>query len=553
MAKQKADMASKGTQNRAANLFNAGKFEEAAVLFRAMLAKNKNDPYAIYHVVLILYTQKKHAEALKLIERGVALTPHFAPMWYAQAMLLQAVGRNDEALTSYDKALELQPDYAEVLLNSGVLLREMFQHYKALERFDKLLQLQPANDKALGNCATILSQMDSAEASIKLFERLAAVNPEYPYGLGMLCYERLRSCDWTDFDTLAPRIVEGVRAGKPICKSFGLMAISGSASDQYQAAKTFAKDKFPKAHLQLWSGERYQHERIRIGYVSPDLREHPVAHLMTGIFERHDHARFETIAISIGVNDNSAHRARLEKAFDTFIDAAGWGTLQIAQKIRELEIDVLVDLAGYTSDARVEVFAYRPAPVQVTYLGYPGTLATDYFDYILADRHVIPPQHQPFYSEKVAYLPDAYLPTDINTPIAERTPTREECGLPPTGPVLCSFSHDFKMHPAMFDVWMRLLHQIPGSVLWLASRNGPSRANLQNAARLRGIDPSRIVFAGRVPKVEDHLARYRLADVFLDTAPYNAHTTAADALLAGLPVVTFMGDAFPARVAGSLL
>jgi len=221
--------------------------------------------------------------------------------------------------------------------------------------------------------------------------------------------------------------------------------------------------------------------------------------------------------------------------------------------MRDMEVDIAVDLGGYTSDTRTEVFAFRPAPVQVNYLGYPGTMGSDYYDYILADPQIIPPEHQRFYTERVAYLPDAYLPTDRSVQIAERTPTRAECGLPDDAFVFCSFSHDYKINPPLFDIWMRLLIKVPGSVLWLMARGDLAQGNLRKEAEARGVDPDRLVFAGRVPLVEDHLARYRQADIFLDTHPYNAHTTAADALMAGLPVVTFIGDAFPARVAASLL
>jgi predicted O-linked N-acetylglucosamine transferase (SPINDLY family) len=243
----------------------------------------------------------------------------------------------------------------------------------------------------------------------------------------------------------------------------------------------------------------------------------------------------------------------MEASFDCFIDAQGLGARRIAELMREMEVDVAIDLAGYTSDSRIEIFAHRPAPVQATFLGYPGTLGVNYMDYLIADRHVIPPEHQPFFSETVIYLPDCYLPVDSGLRIAERTPSRAECGLPETGPVLCSFSHDYKITPPLWAVWMRILRRTPDSVLWLACRNESTQRNYRKEAQAAGIDPARLVFAGRVPRVEDHLARYRLADLFLDTWPYNAHTTAADALLAGLPVVTFMGNAFPARVAASLL
>ena len=540
-------------------LQNSGRSAEAEAVFRQVLHADPNQPVALYSLAVLLMkapptlAPQATQEALALVERGVAAAPGFAPMWFARAMVLQALGRKEEALQSYDEAVRVKPDYTEALINSGALLREMQRHLPAIEKFNQVLGIDPNHESALGNCGILLTEFKRSDKAIAMFERLLQINPDYAYGLGLLCYERLHACDWTDFDALSQRIAAGLRAGKRACKTLGLMAISGSASDHFLAARIFAQHWCPKQPLSLWQGERYPHRRIRIAYVSPDLREHPVGHLMAGVFERHDKSRFETIAISLGVDDGSRLRARMKSAFDHFIDVRGQGSLQIARLMREMEVDIAIDLAGYTSDARTDIFSYRPAPLQVGYLGYPGTMGTDYFDFILADRVVIPPEHQPFYSERVAYLPDTYLPTDAGIEIAERTPTRAECGLPETGAVLCSFSHDYKIHPDTFDVWMRILRKTPGSVLWLVSRNEFSQANLRRAAEVRGVDPARLVFAGRVPRVEDHLARYRLADVFLDTAPYNAHTTAADALMAGLPVVTWLGNAFPSRVAASLL
>jgi protein O-GlcNAc transferase len=463
------------------------------------------------------------------------------------------VGRRDEALVSYDQALVHNPDYTEVLINSGVLLREMHQHARALERFNRVLLTKPDYETALANCAVLLTEFKKTQEAVAMFQRLLALNPKYEYALGNLCYERLHVCDWTDFDSTRDRIVQGLRAGEPTIKSMGLMAINDVASDHQRCSQLFAKQRYPAAPVPLWQGERYRHERIRIAYVSPDLREHPVGHLMAGIFERHDKRRFETIAISIGLNDGSRLRERMVGAFDHFIDAKLMSTGQIAQLMRTMEVDIAIDLAGFTADSRSDILAQRPAPVQVNYLGFPGTMGCDYMDYIIADRHVIPPEHQQFYNEQVVYLPDTYLPSAAGVTISERTPTRAECGLPDEGVVFCSFNHDYKVSPHVFAVWMRVLQQVPGSVLWLMSRNEGTQAHLRAQAQAHGVAPERLVFALRVPHVEDHLARYRQADLFLDTHPYNAHTTTADALLAGLPVLTYMGQAFPARVAGSLL
>ena len=536
---------------RGIELQNAGQLDQAADIFRKYLEWVPYDGIATYSLAVIMMQRGENAAALELMARAVLVTKGFAPLWMAYGSALQAAGRPTDALIAYDNAILLNPQSTEALLNSGVLLRESFRHQEALDRFQRVLAYEPDHEGALVNSAIILTEFKRSEEAIQAFEKLLKLNPHYEWGQGLLAYERLHVCDWTDFHASAQQMVEGIKAGRKTCKSLPLMAFSDDACAHQISAKLFG-ERFPP-QSPLWKGERYRHKKIRLAYVSPDLREHPVGHLMAGIFEHHDKNRFETIAISLGIDDQSRLRARMLNCFDRFIDARMMMSRQIAELMREMEIDIAVDLAGYTADSRTDVFAHRPAPVQVNYLGYPGTLGVPYMDYIIADRHVIPEDHQRFYDEKVVYLPDAYLPTDAGLKIADRTPTRAECGLPDDGVVFCSFSHDYKINPPLFDIWMRLLQQVPGSVLWLMSRGDAAQSHLRNEAAQRGIDPSRLVFASRVPMVEDHLARYRQADIFLDTHPYNAHTTAADALMAGLPVVTFMGGAFPARVAASLL
>ena len=537
----------------AIELQNAGRLDEAAGLFRALLEGEPGHGAALYSLAVIAMRQGRPDEALPLAEAGCAAAPAFPGMWLARGSALSALGRLPEALASMDQALTLDPDFEEALVNSGVLLRQLLRHKEALERFNRVLLKNPGHVTALANLAIVLTEFKQSRQAIGLFERLLQLRPDYDYGPGLLAYERLHLCDWTDFEPLRERILEGVRAGRRSCKTLALMALSDSAADHHAAARTFAAHFYPPAPQRLWNGERYRHDRIRLAYLSPDLREHPVGHLMAGVFEHHDRRRFETIALSAGADDGSRLRTRIAAAFERFEDVRDLGALRLAQRVRELEVDILVDLAGYTSDSRLDVLAWRPAPVQVSFLGYPGTLGTGYVDWIVADPHVIPPGHERHFSERVARLPDAYLPTDASLRLPETAPTRAECGLPGEGFVYCAFSHDYKLNPPVFGVWMRLLLGVPGSVLWLATRQPEARDNLRREAAARGVDPARLVFAERVPRVEDHLARYRQADLFLDTHPYNAHTTAADALFAGLPVVTFEGDAFPARVAGSLV
>jgi FkbM family methyltransferase len=534
---------------------NADNMPEASRLFREILDLQPQNFSALYSMAVITSQNEEHAQALSWIQKAIATGQNYAPAYFVEAVVLQALGRFDHSLTSYEKAIAADPAYESAMINRSNLYYEMKQHVKALESFAEAIKVNPLSDKALAGQGIILTEMNRYEDAIPIFERLLVANPNFDYGRGLLFHAEQHCCDWKRFEESQTLIEEGVRTGQRVCKTLPFMSLSNSPEDLLKCVRIFADHLFPSkaASKHLWRGEVYTHDKIRLAYLSPDFREHPVGHLMAGIIEHHDKSKFETIGISLGIDDNSLLRSRFKNAFSQFIDVRTRKSWEIAELIRNLEVDILVDLAGYTADSRTDVFSFRPAPIQVNYLGYPGSLGVEYIDYILADRVVIPEEHQVFYSEKVAYLPNAYLPTDSNLKIAERTPTRAEMGLPETGVVFCSFNHDYKINPPMFDVWMRLLEKVPGSVLWLMKLNEPAQHNLRRETEQRGIDPNRLIFATRVPLVEDHLARYRLADMFLDTSPYNAHTTASDCLRVGLPVVTYLGKTFSGRVAASLL
>lgn len=539
---------------RAIQAQEQGRLDEAIQLFREALEEQPGQPAACYSLGVIAMRGGQYAEAVRWAEIGIAAAPTFAPLHFLAGSAQRAVGADLESVLSYfDQALTLQPDYIEALVNSGVVLRDMLRHRESLERFNRVLAINPNYPTALANCAVLLTEFKQSEQAIAMFQQLLKVQPDYDYGPGLLLLERLHICDWSGYDETVPQVIAATRAGRRACKSLAMMAISDSAGDHYQSARIFGEHLYPTAPKALWQGEIYRHDKIRLAYISPDLREHPVGHLMAGVFENHDKSRFETIAISLGIDDKSRLRGRMLQSFDRFIDAKVMAPNQIAQLIRSLEVDVAVDLAGYTADSHPELLAQRPAPIQVNFLGYAGSMGVGHIDYLIADRHVAPREHWPYYSEKIVYLPDAYMPTDSSVEIPDEPPSRGQYGLPETGLVFCAFSHDYKISPRMFAIWMQLLLRNPGSVLWLMSRSEISQRNLYASAQSHGIDSSRLVFATRVPRVEDHLARYRLADIFLDTFPYNAHTTAADALMSGLPVVTCMGGGFHSRVAGSLV
>lgn len=538
---------------QANDLLLNGNLVEAKAAFLKIIKSKPNDVFSLFSLGLIAMKYDDPNLALHNFDKVIKINPVFDKAWFNRGVVLYALRRHEMSIESYERAIKINPQYIDAYNNRGVVLQEIGRYEEAIKNYDQLLIINPKYDKALANKGFILILILRYDEAIECFTKLLEINPEYNFALGMMSSAQQYGCRWEDFDRITNLIREGVSAGKCVTNSLVLMAISDSASEQLLCAKAFVALRCPPSPLKLWNGERYKHNKIRIAYISPDFREHPVSHLIAGILEHHDKSRFEVYGFSLGMPDSSDMFKRIATAFDGFFDVRQKGSREIAEAMRAMEIDIAIDLGGYTQDARPDLLAYRPAPVQVNYLGYPGSLGAEYIDYILADRTVIPETDYEYYTENIVYLPGSYLPTDSKLKVAERTLTREEFGLPATGFIYCSFNHAYKIGPVIFDVWMRILKRVPNSVLWLMKLNGTAEINLRKEAKAAGVDPSRLIFATRVPKVEDHLARYRLANLFLDTTPYNAHTTACDALFVGLPVLTYLGHAFPGRVAASLL
>lgn len=539
---------------RALELQGAGRIDQARPLFAELLAEQPQHFVCLYSLALIELNRGLPEPALAMIDRAIVANPGFAASHALRGMALQALDRPEDALAAMDRSLALDAAAADVWINRGVLLHGMKRPWEALSSFDRALEVQPASASALGNRGTLLSELNRHQESADCFQQLVELAPDHDYALGLLAFARRHCCDWHDSGPLLRRIEQGIRSGRRVCKTLALMALCEDPELHLKAARIFAEHRYPAPPpSQRWVPPPRQGGRIRLAYISPDFREHPVGHLTAGLFERHDRSRFEVIGVSIGIDDGSAIAQRIRLGFDRFVELRGRTTATIVATLRALQIDIAIDLAGYTADARTDLFAQRVAPVQVNWLGYPGTLGSDYHDYILADRTVIPTQHRSYFSEQVIYLRDSYLPTDDALEVAAETPPRSAFGLPEQGFVFCAFNHDYKIAPAVFAVWMHLLRELPTSVLWLMRLHQAAQDHLRAAAVAAGVDPERLIFATRVPKVQDHLARYRLADLFLDTSPYNAHTTAADALYAGLPVLSYRGHSFAGRVAASLL
>jgi protein O-GlcNAc transferase len=494
----------------------------------------------------------RHEEALASCDRALAVRPDYPDALNNRGLALLGLARHGEALASYDRALAIKPDFVEALSNRGNVLLQLRRYEEALASNDRALSIRPDHAGALNNRGNALLELGRHEEAAKDFERLLIVKPDWNYAQGNMLHAQLHCGDWKDYGRRVELIINDIAAGKRAAHPFIFLSISELPRDQLQCAQTFSRDRYPASTQAVWKGERYGHDRIRVAYLSADFYRHPVAYLTAGLFEAHDKSRFEITAISFGPDSKDDMQTRLENSFDHFIDVKGKSDHDVALLLKALEIDIALDLKGYTERGRTGILAHRAAPIQVNYLGYPGTMGADYIDYVLADRFVIQKDEHSFYAEKVAYLPDTYQANDSKRRVSGHTPTRTEAGLPETGFVFCSFNDSHKITPAVFDAWMRLLHQVAGSVLWLLEGNATAIRNLRLNAEKRGVAPERLVFAPRV-KLEDHLARHHLAGFFLDTLPYNAHTTASDALWAGLPVLTCVGSSFAGRVAGSLL
>ena len=503
--------------NRGVALSILGQFGAALASFDRVLALKPFNVAAMEYRAEMLRLLKRHEEAVSACDRALTMKSDMAGIWLTRGKSLQALKRRDDALVSYRKVLALEPQVAEAWVGSGILSFELKQLDDAVAAYDKALLLE---------------------------------EPAYVQGLRL--HAKMHACDWSDFDADCEKVLAGLRDGKLVAPPFTILPIASTAADQLRCAELFTAQAAPAAAEPQWRGEPYSHDRIRIAYLSSDLHEHAMARLMVGVFEQHDRARFETTALAFGPPHDGELFGRVQKSFDRFIDVRTWTDRRIAEEMIALEIDIAVDLNGHTDNARTGVMALRAAPVQINFLGFPGTMGAPYIDAIIADGVVIPDGQQALYSERVVTLPYSYQPTDSKRRIADRTPSRQEAGLPPRGFVFCSFNNNYKITPVAFGVWMRLLREIDGSVLWLLEGNPVAPGNLRRAAEAAGVAPDRLVFASRVDQAE-HLARHRLADLFLDTIHYNAHTTASDALWAGLPLITVQGSTFASSVGASLL
>ena len=539
--------------NRGVLLLEQQRLTEALASFDKALALKPDYLEAHFNRGLLLIGQRRLTEALASFDAALALKPDYLEAHFNRGTLLVELRRLTEALASFDRAAALQPAFPDVHLSRGNLLIQLGRFTDALASLDRALALKPDDLETHLARATAFLNMKRYVEAIQAYERVTAFKPDLHFALGFQHHCKMQICDWSGLDAHIERLLAGVRSGATLSSMLHVLAVVDDESVHREAAEIWVRAECPAMHDLPALPERAPSEKLRIGYFSGDLHDHPVAVLGAELFESHDRSRFEITAFSLRPNKHSANRRRLEKAFDRFVDVCDKSDHEVALLARRYEIDVAVDLGGHTDSGRPGILARRAAPIQVAYLGYPGTLGAEYIDYLIGDPTVIPPEQQSHYSEKIVYLPHCYLPND-STRTIDAAPTREEENLPPDGFVFCCFNASYKIVPETFSSWMRTLARVDRSVLWLSSRTDPAAAdNLQREAHRCGVDPSRLIFATPAPSSAQHLARLKLADLFLDTLPYNAHASSMDALWAGVPVLTRIGRSFAGRVAASLL
>ena len=522
--------------------------EEAIESFRAGLAL-RPDPQVLILLGDLLRQKGLSDEAADCFRSALAIDPKAPAAHTGLGVVHMERGEPEQAAASFRAALAGNPNDANTHFNLAVALRRAGRQDAATDSLRRAIAIEPGDMQALNSLGNAFKQAGQYDAALAHYQRILQRDPGHANALSMQALIRRQTCNWQGLDTLEAKLVDAVRAGRAVAP-FPMLSVTDDPALQLLCARQYSRSR--SAAAPRTGARTARHDRLRLGYLSAELRTHAIPCLVAQLFEDHDRSRFEVFAFSYGENDGSPMRRRLEKAFDEFVDVRQLSNDAVARQIREREIDIVVDLTGHTSGARLEILASRPAPVQLHYIGYPGTLGVDFIDYLIVDPFIVPPDQQRHYSEALIYLSQCYQANDRRRAAAERIPDRAAAGLPPDAFVFCCFNQTYKITPAFFDVWMRLLEAVPGSVLWLLADNHWAEGNLRREAAARGVAPDRLIFAPKLP-LEDHLARHRLADLFLDTFPYNAHTTASDALWMGLPVVTCAGRSFASRVAGSLL
>jgi protein O-GlcNAc transferase len=506
---------------------------------------------AVIHQLVALYNQGQLSAVVEQSKALIEQYPDAFIVWNLLGAAKKGLGRMDEAIVAYNKALILQPDYPDTYNNMGVTLREQGKLEEAIAAYDRALSIKPDYAEAFHNMGNALRAQGKLDEAIAAYEKALSFKPDYAEARAHCLHNQEHICYWSAIEASRSRVTELGIIGQSV-SPFSVLSLEDAPERHQLRSELHARQKYPQRLSPAIAKPSTKPERLRIGYFSADFHNHATMYLMAKVFALHDKSNFEIFAYSYGPDTQDKMREKLMSDVDVFHDVREMDDMQIVDLARADNLSIAIDLKGFTQNTRLALFAYGLAPVQISYLGYPGTLGTDFIDYIVADPVVIPDNKRQYYSEQIIYLPNTYQPTDNTRVISDKIVTREDMGLPNEGLVFCCFNASYKISRKEFDIWMRLLGKVENSVLWLLKSNKWAEQNLKREAEARGVSAERLIFAEKVPP-DEHLARQKLADLFLDTFNVNAHTTTSDALWAGLPVLTKLGEGFAARVAASLL
>ena len=537
--------------NRANILQELDRMKEALADYNKAIEIKLDFAEAYCNCGLALQKLNSYEEALVSYARAIEIRPDYAEAYSNRGDTLLVLNRCEEALDSYDWAIKIKPDFVTAYLNRGNALKKLNFLAEAIISYKKAIEINPDFVEAHNNLGNAFKELKNLKEAAASYDKAIEIKPDYEYVLGTNLHTKMQMCNWHDYEANVENLLIKITEGNKSSPSMPVLAVSDSLSIQGKTTQIWMNDKRPLNTSLGPITKRQKKQKIKIGYYSEDFREHPVAYLAVELFELHNKNLFELFAFYYGPADSSNMHKRVELAFDTFIDIRLISDKEVAELSRDLRIDIAIDLTGLTGNERAGIFACRAAPIQLSYLGYLGTMGVKYYDYLLADKTLIPVDSKQYYEEKIVYLP-SYQVNDSKRLISDKVFEKKEYKLPVNGFVFCSFSNNYKINPSTFDGWMRILSAVPDSVLFLYKENELAEANLKLEAEKRGVSQNRLVFGGRIARSE-YLARYRLADLFLDTMPYNSGTTASDALWAGLPVLTCLGESFASRMAASLL
>lgn len=538
--------------NRGNALQDLKKYDESIASYNKAIVLDPQNPYIHYSKAQALYQCQKINESIEEFSKSIALEPRFALALNGRGQARHALRLYAEATNDFDAAIALQPNSATFYNNKGSTLYRSELKEEALTCFKRATELDPTSADAACNYAEVLRELKKYDAAIVAYENAYSLNPNLDYLLGMLLHTKMIAWNWGNYESLASKIIEGVNKNKRVTVPFPFIGIQNDPKLEQKCAKIYAVDKNLENKSKFEFHSPSPARKIKVGYFSADFHDHPVAHLITGMLEHHDKAQFEIIGFSHGPIIRDESRKRIEKALDHTYDTINLSDDELVNLCRNIHLDIAIDLGGYTARSRFSIFSKRCAPVQINFLGFPGTMADSAYDYMIADKFLIPKEHKHHYTEKIIYLP-SYQVNDSNKHISDSKFYRSDFGLAEENFVFACFNNSYKINPTVLKSWANILKETPNSVLWLANNSEAANIRLSTEFSKFGIEASRIVFAQRLPHLKDHLARLKLADLFLDTFFYNAHTTASDALWAGLPVITMSGSTFASRVAGSLL